>query len=85
MDPNEKFSFCEDGDRPICTYKTKTKFRPADRVWVLVPGTSTRAGPYTVAAVENGRYKLCDKNKRPTEDDRWLKEEELEFFYDDFE
>ncbi|KAK4170901.1 hypothetical protein QBC36DRAFT_341048 [Triangularia setosa] len=84
MNPDNKFSFCEDGDRPITTYTNNAKFRPADQVYVRVPGTTTREGPYTVAAVDNGRYKLCDENKTPVEGDRWLKEEELEF-YDPFE
>jgi hypothetical protein len=34
--------------------------------------------------VENGRYKLCEKNNIPVKGDSWLKEEELEL-YDDFE
>ena len=59
-------------------------FRPADQVYVRVSGTTMREGPYTVVAVENGHYKLCDNNRRPVKDDSWLKEEELEF-YDPFE
>ncbi|KAK3984182.1 hypothetical protein QBC44DRAFT_22787 [Cladorrhinum sp. PSN332] len=84
MEPYNEISFCEDGDRPSIQYENNAKFRPADRVCVRVPGTTTREGPYTVAAVENGRYKLCDENKNPVRGDSWLTEDELEF-YNDFE
>lgn len=59
-------------------------FHLADQVYVRVSGTTTREGPYTVAAVENGHYKLCDSNKCPVKGGSWLKEEELEI-YDPFE
>ncbi|KAK4457494.1 hypothetical protein QBC42DRAFT_278995 [Cladorrhinum samala] len=83
MDPKDKFSFCEDGDRPwINKYPKNAKFRPSDQVYVCVPGTTTREGPYKVAAVkpEKGLYKL----NIPMKGDSWLTEKELEL-YDDFE
>ncbi|KAK3342029.1 hypothetical protein B0T25DRAFT_357259 [Lasiosphaeria hispida] len=80
MEPIEN----EDGDRPIILYTGNAKFRPADRVWVRVSDTATREGPYTVAAVEGGRYKLCNKDRTPVKGGSWLEEEALEI-YDTFE
>jgi len=80
MEPVNRFSSCEDGDRPLI--KKYANFRPNDQVYVRVP--DTHEGPYIVAFVDNTQYKLCDEKGNQVYGDRWFKEEELEF-YDPFE
>ncbi|KAK3368852.1 hypothetical protein B0T24DRAFT_721905 [Lasiosphaeria ovina] len=68
----------------IESYLAPEKFYPGDQVYVGVPRTETREGPYTVSAVDNRRYQLCNKDGSLVMMDGWWKEEEL-VLYDPFE
>ncbi|KAE8447333.1 hypothetical protein EG329_010891 [Mollisiaceae sp. DMI_Dod_QoI] len=80
-----KFCFREDGGRPqIKKYATNVMFRPNDQVYLSVPGTVAREGPYKVASVYQGRYTLCDANGNQVQGGEAFEENELKL-YDPFE